>query len=156
MHVAHPALCKFGRRQIAQEIDVRAGAKRPAPFSCDDNAADIGIAVNRRAMLIQTCSMYRVNAFNLARLSNRSSATGPRRCKAHGCQPIGPLPNRESGDMIAFSATRPRPWLAATISRAGSMPGMISVATNPWPKAGSRSARSHTSCPAPVRRHAPQ
>ena len=62
--------------------------------------------------------------------------TGPepaagRHRTSHGTSPIGPAERSESGIGRASSATRTRPSLAATMSRAGSTPGMISVATSP-------------------------
>ena len=50
---------------------------------------------------------------------------------AHWPHPIGASASSDSGRVTASSATRTRPPEAATISRAGSMPGMISVATRP-------------------------
>jgi hypothetical protein len=50
---------------------------------------------------------------------------------AHRLKPHGASASRGLGIVTAFSATLTRPSLDCTMSRPGSIPGMISVATSP-------------------------
>ena len=107
-------------------------ARSPSPVTITARTSGRPSITSR--WLASCASMSTVKQFSLAGLSSRSSAIAAGDVQAnpaHGCHPIGPSASSDSGISVAFSATVTRPCEAATMSRAGSMPGMISVATSP-------------------------
>ena len=125
---------ELGRAEIAPAVDVGAGAKRAVPLGGQQHAAQGWLMFDRIEMGVERLQHPDVEGVHLGGIVEPELDEGALRDQvhvAHGAHPIGSRVRRLSGITVALSAIRTRPSDAATMSRAGSIPGMISVATRP-------------------------
>ncbi len=134
MPVAHPVAGEFGGRQITPGVDVGTGAKGALAFGRDNDAANVSHALQTVEMagkLLQHLDREGIQ-FRRVVQPDLGNAIGDVEVNGtHGVHPIGSFDRSVVEITRASGATVTRPCDAATISRSGSMPGMISVATRP-------------------------
>jgi hypothetical protein len=96
---------------------------------------DILVLVPGRAMgvkLVKHLSRKGVHFARVVQPKFHQGAMKDQMNSAHNCNPIGAWANIDRGSVMAPSGSFTRSSEAATMSRAGSIPGMISVAKRPF------------------------